>query len=72
MTGWYASQGLIQTLCTGYNVSFIYAWYISCVLCMQCCAFPCCSHVLHHMVVYSICWWVFQPTLCKTGVWHIR
>ena len=39
--------------------------------CMQCSTFPCCCHVLHHMVVYSICWWVFQSLICKTWNRHI-
>ena len=48
-----------------------YICMISFFLCMQCSTFPCCCHILHHMVVYSICWRVFQSLICKTWNRHI-
>jgi hypothetical protein len=67
MTGWYASQGLIQTLCTGYNVSMLISSFVSLLFL--------CSVVLFPIAVtFFITWWFiqfvdgfFSPLYAKLG-----
>ncbi|XP_066364898.1 protein LIKE COV 2-like isoform X1 [Miscanthus floridulus] len=67
MTGWYASQGLIQTLCTGYNISMLISSFVSLLFL--------CSVVLFPIAVtFFITWWFiqfvdgfFSPLYAKLG-----
>uniref|UniRef100_A0A804UBS6 Protein LIKE COV 2 n=1 Tax=Zea mays TaxID=4577 RepID=A0A804UBS6_MAIZE len=67
MTGWYASQGPIQILCSDYNISML----ISCFGCLLCL----CSVVLFPIAVtFFLTWWFiqfvdgfFSPLYAKLG-----
>lgn len=38
---------------------------------LQCGSLSSCCYLFSYLVVYPICWWFLQPTLCSTWHWHI-
>ena len=55
-------------------------FFILCSICYRCCShlavLQChpvshCNHLLHNMVVYSLCGWILLSDLCPTWNWYL-